>query len=60
MQHELAMAQLNGATPRPAPRGDATPFFKVESAIKLMPKLLNETEVDIYLATFKKIAELHG
>ena len=25
-----------------------------------MPKLLNETEVDIYLVTFEKLAELHN
>src|SRR5208282_2795640 len=59
--HEMAMAQLNnGAAPRPAPRGDGTPFFKVESAIKLMPKLLDDTQIDIYLVTFEKLAELHS
>ena len=54
------MAQLNNATPRPAPRGGDPNIFKVEAAIKLMPKLINENEIDIYLVTFQKIAELHG
>src|SRR5208282_5924671 len=58
--HEMALAQLNGAAPRPAPRGDGTPFFKVESAIKLMPKLLDDMQIDIYLVTFEKLAELHS
>ena len=60
MQHEIAMAQLNNATPRPTPRSGDPNIFKVEAAIKLMPKLINENKIDIYLVTFQKIAELHG
>ena len=58
--HELAMAQLNNVTPRPSPRGGDPNIFKVDAAIKLMPKLINENEIDIYLVMFKKTAELHG
>jgi hypothetical protein len=56
MQHERDMWALRSAGN--AHTGSTT--FRIEAAIKSMPKLVNESEIDCYLVTFEKIAVLNN
>ena len=59
-QHELALRRLEleaGRVPVPVPT--ATPAFRVESAIKLIPKF-NEHDIESFLISFEKIALLNA
>src|SRR5208282_1417748 len=58
MQHALALAQLQ-TQPVASPRRTDGPTFRVDSAVKMMPKLINELEIDVYLITFERIASLN-
>src|SRR5208282_3059453 len=58
MQHDLALAQLQ-TQPVTSPRRTDGPTFRVDSAVKMMPKLINELEIDVYLITFERIASLN-
>jgi len=39
--------------------GHGPPAFKVETAVKLLPKF-SEQNVEEYIITFEKMAEIHG
>lgn len=56
MQHEREMVSLRVANNTQ----NGNSVFRVESAVKLMPKLVNENEIDSYLVTFEKIAVLNN
>ena len=55
---ELALKQLELNAQQAIPPRDQTPAFRVESAVKLIPKF-NEHDIETFLLTFEKIAELN-
>jgi hypothetical protein len=58
--HEFKMAQLKVQTERGLPSDSkAVPQFRVDSAAKLLPKLVSEQETETFLITFEKIANLN-
>ena len=56
MQHELEVLQSRST----GVSQTGNTQFRVDSAVKLMPKLVSETEIDVYLLTFEKIALLNN
>ena len=59
-QHELAMRQLELEAQRVGNSArEQTPVFRVESAVKLIPKF-NEHDLDSFLLSFEKIAQLNN
>ena len=56
-QHELQLAQLQQSATTSQP---SNPSFRVDSAVKLLPKLLAENEIETYLIKFEKIATLNS
>ena len=57
-EHELALKQLELNAQQAIPPREQTPAFRVESAVKLIPKF-NEHDIETFLLTFEKIAELN-
>ena len=58
--HEFKVAQLKVQTERGLPSDSkAVPQFRVDSAAKLLPKLVSEQETETFLITFEKIANLN-
>lgn len=62
--HELAMRQLElgilpGVTHVTAAATDKAPVFCIDVAVNLMPRF-NEIDVESFLLSFEKIAELNG
>ena len=58
--HEFKMAQLKVQTEHGLPSDSkAVPQFRVDSAAKLLPKLVSEQETETFLITFEKIANLN-
>jgi len=53
LEFDLRALEIN-ARSRPPP--DSQSSFQVETAAKLLPKLGSEQEVEVYLITFRKIA----
>ena len=57
MALELRALELTGSTQIPQANQSS---FKVETASKLLPKLGSDSELEVYLITFKKIATLNN
>jgi hypothetical protein len=61
-EHDFKMAQLQMQAEHGLPienNNRATPQFRVDSAAKLLPKLVSEQETETFLITFEKIANLN-
>ena len=59
MLHEQEMARINaGLRNNSGVNSQRADTFRVEHATKLLPKLVSENEIDTYLVTFEKIAQL--
>jgi len=53
IEHKLALKRLELNTQQAIPPRDQTPAFRVESAVKLIPKF-NEHDIENFLLTFEK------
>ena len=58
MEHEREMEQLK-RTPVPAQQAPQVQQFRVQEAAKLLPQLVNEQDIESYIISFEKIAEVN-